>query len=59
LLQKLFDFLPIKPVQQPITIKDCLEAHDFAINSSTLNPFEIKALSDDETVDLQDFWKEG
>jgi hypothetical protein len=34
-----------------------MEAHDFAMNSSTLNPFDIKALSDDEIIDLLDLWK--
>ena len=57
LLQKLFDFLPIKALQQPITMKDCMEAHDFSMNSSALNPFDMSAISDDEVIDLLDLWK--
>jgi hypothetical protein len=57
LLQKLFDFLPIKPLHQSITMDDCMEAHDFAMNSSALNPFDINALTDDEIIDLLDLWK--
>jgi len=36
---------------------DCMEAHDFAMNSSALNPFDINALTDDEIIDLLDLWK--
>ena len=56
LLQKLFDFLPIQKPQHAITLQDCIEAHDFAMNSSALNPFDISAISDDEIIDLLDMW---
>lgn len=57
LLQKFFDFLPTQSHDPVITNEDCMEAHDFAMNSSTFNPFDKNAMSEGDTLDLLDVWR--